>query len=105
MVDMNDKYEVNLEDLEDLFRDGVAIAKVPEKEMVHHPSHYNQFKRETIEEMRLIFGDEAVIAFCKCSAWKYIRRADFKGKKKQDLEKAEEYMDFIVKIQSESEGK
>ena len=102
---MNDKYEVNLEDLEDLFRDGVAIAKVPEKEMVHHPAHYNQFKRETIEEMRLLFGDEAVIGFCKCSAWKYIRRADFKGKKKQDLEKAEEYMDFIVKIQSESEGK
>lgn len=105
MVDMNDKYEVNMEDLEDLFRDGVAIAKVPEQEMVHHPAHYNQFKRETIEEMRLLFGDEAVIGFCKCSAWKYIRRADFKGKKKQDLEKAEEYMDFIVKIQSESEGK
>ena len=105
MVDMNDKYEVNLEDLEDLFRDGVAIAKVPEKEMVDHPAHYNQFKRETIEEMRLLFGDEAVIGFCKCSAWKYVRRCDFKGKKTEDLKKAEKYMDFIVKIQSESEGK
>lgn len=105
MVDMNDKYEVNMEDLEDLFRDGIAIAKAPEQEMVHHPAHYNQFKRETIEEMRLLFGDEAVIGFCKCSAWKYIRRADFKGKKTEDLKKAEEYMDFIVKIQSESEGK
>jgi len=105
MVDMNDKYEVNMEDLEDLFRDGIAIAKVPEKEMVHHPAHYNQFKRETIEEMRLLFGDEAVIGFCKCSAWKYVRRADFKGKKTEDLKKAEEYMDFIVKIQSESKGK
>lgn len=99
MVDMNDKYEVTMEDLEDLFRDGVAIAKVPEKEMVNHPSHYNQGKRETIEEMRLIFGDEAVIGFCKCSAWKYIRRADFKGKKTEDLKKAEWYMDYLAKIE------
>lgn len=91
------------DELKDLFRDGVALCN-SDMEMVDHPSHYNQFKRETIEEMRLIFGDEAVIAFCKCSAWKYIRRADFKGKKKQDLEKAEKYMDFIAEIESESGG-
>lgn len=101
---MNNKYESNLEDLEDLFRDGVAIAKTPEKDMVNHPSHYNQFKREVIEEMRLIFGDEAVIAFCKCSAWKYIRRADFKGKKTEDLKKAERYMDFIAEIEGNNYG-
>lgn len=92
------------DELKDLFRDGVAIAKAPEKEMIDHPAHYNQFKRETIEEMRLLFGDEAVIGFCKCSAWKYVRRADFKGKKTEDLKKAEKYMDFIVEIQSESGG-
>ena len=28
------------------------------QDMVNHPSHYNQFKREVIDEMRLIFGDE-----------------------------------------------
>ena len=71
------------------------------QDMVNHPSHYNQFKREVIDEMRLIFGDEAVKIFCKLNAYKYIRRADFKGQKEQDLAKAEWYMDEIEKINHE----
>ena len=52
--------------------------------MVNHPNHYNQGKRETIEEMRLMFGDSAVADFCRLSAYKYMRRADHKGKKEED---------------------
>jgi hypothetical protein len=70
-------------------------------EMVDHPSHYNQFKREVIEEMRLLFGDEAVRSFCKLNAYKYIRRADFKGQKEEDLKKAEWYIDYLDKMKSE----
>ena len=69
--------------------------------MVDHPSHYNQFKREVIEEMRLLFGDEAVKSFCKLNAYKYIRRADFKGQKEEDLKKAEWYIDYLDKMESE----
>lgn len=68
-------------------------------DMVNHPSHYNQGKREVIEEMRLLFGDYAVKCFCKLSAYKYIRRADYKGNKEQDLKKAEWYMDYIAKLE------
>ena len=71
-------------------------------EMVNHPSHYNQFKREVIEEMRLLFGDEAVKSFCKLNAYKYIRRADFKGQKEEDLKKAEWYIDYLEKLNSAS---
>lgn len=67
-------------------------------DMVNHPSHYNQGKREVIEEMRILFGDYAVECFCKLSAYKYIRRADYKGNKEQDLKKAEWYMDYIAKL-------
>lgn len=67
-------------------------------DMVNHPSHYNQGKREVIEEMRILFGDYAVECFCKLSAYKYIRRADYKGNKEQDLRKAEWYMDYIAKL-------
>lgn len=89
------------DDLKDLFREGIAINNQPEPEMVNHPAHYNQFKREVIEEMRLIFGDEAVKSFCKLSTYKYIRRADFKGQKKRDLEKAEWYMDYLDQMEHE----
>ena len=71
------------------------------KEMVNHPSHYNQGKREVIEEMRILFGDEAVESFCRLNAYKYMRRAEFKGNKKEDLEKAEWYMDYIEKMRGE----
>lgn len=96
---MND-YICKDDELRDLFRDGIAISN-KEPDMVNHPYHYNQFKREVIEEMRLIFGDEAVAAFCKLSAYKYIRRADFKGKKKEDLEKAEWYIDYLDNMNKE----
>lgn len=70
-------------------------------EWVNHPNHYNQGKRETIEEMRLMFGDQAVADFCRLSAYKYMRRADYKGKKEEDLAKAEWYMDYLDKMERE----
>ena len=71
------------------------------QDMVNHPNHYNQGKRETIEEMRLMFGDSAVADFCRLSAYKYMRRADYKGKKEEDLAKAEWYMDYLDKMERE----
>lgn len=71
------------------------------QEMVDHPKHYNTGKREVIEEMRILFGDEAVMNFCKLNAYKYIRRADHKGKKEEDLKKAEWYMDYLEIMRDE----
>lgn len=76
-------------------------VEVKHKEMVNHPHHYNTGKREVIEEMRILFGDEAVMNFCKLNAYKYIRRADHKGKKEEDLKKAEWYMDYAAKLGGE----
>ena len=69
---------------------------------VNHPEYY-QGKRECIEEMRLMFGDEAVKGFCRCSAYKYNFRA---GKKdgesaEKDKAKAEWYIDYIAKMEQE----
>lgn len=68
---------------------------------VNHPSHYNQGNREVIDEMRLLFGDDAVVWFCKLNAYKYIRRADYKGKKEEDMQKAEWYMDYIENMKGD----
>lgn len=68
---------------------------------VDHPNHYqNAGGRECIEEMRLMFGDEAVRHFCMLNAYKYRFRA---GKKngEEDLKKANWYIDYLAKMEGE----
>ena len=66
-------------------------------EMVNHPAHYNQGKRECIAEMELLFGPEDVAGFCRCSAYKYRTRAGLKrgNSREQDLAKVDWYMDYL----------
>ena len=56
-----------------------------------NPDHYkSETSLECIEAMELIFGQEAVLNFCVCNAWKYIWR--WKNKNGiEDLHKAEWY--------------
>ena len=57
----------------------VGIPEVFEELGVHddpvNPDHYkNQTSLECIESMEIIFGEDAVLDFCLCNAWKYIWR-------------------------------
>ena len=62
------------------------------KETVNHPSHYNrEGSMECIDEMLLIFGEEAVKNFCLCNAWKYRYRATDKNGA-EDLKKSDWYI-------------
>lgn len=72
-------------------------------EAVNHPAHY-QGKRECIEVMRALFGDAAVMGFCKCNSFKYRFRQDGKGGA-QDVEKAEWYEDYLIQMQNEHDEK
>lgn len=60
---------------------------------VNHPKHYaDTCSIECIESMVIAFGDEAVINFCMCNAYKYLWR--YKNKNgTEDLEKAKWYVD------------
>lgn len=70
-----------------------------QKEMVHHPSHYQLHKHECIEEMIALFGIETVIGFCKCNIHKYrYRQAGKDGER--DLRKADEYMDILLDLEN-----
>lgn len=53
------------------------------KEMVNHPDHYQGGKLEVIDII-----EDYNLGFSLGNAIKYILRADKKGNKKQDLEKA-----------------
>lgn len=58
-----------------------------------NPAHYkSQCSLECIEAMEMAFGNESVLIFCLCNAFKYLWRHENKGKT-EDLEKAAWYVD------------
>lgn len=69
---------------------------------INHPSHY-QGTRECIEVMRDMFGDFAVMDFCRCNSFKYRFRAGLKEgtTKQEDIKKAEWYENYLHKLQKE----
>lgn len=67
---------------------------------VNHPAHYSG-KHECIEIMRVMFGDEAVKAFCRCNSFKYRFRADRKNGD-EDIKKAEWYEDYLLRMDKEA---
>ena len=63
------------------------------EDMVNHPVHYEgSTSLECIDAMRIAFGEEALIAFCKLNAFKYLWRHKNKNGK-QDVQKAQWYLD------------
>lgn len=67
-----------------------------------NPDHYKSDSgRECIDELRLMFGDEQVKAFCRCNAYKYRFRAGRKQNESAatDLAKAEWYLGYIEKLE------
>jgi len=79
---------------------GLDINTTPNKpNLVNHPKHYNQHAMECIDEMIVMFGIQAVIDFCICNAFKYRERAPYKGKEKEDNEKADWYLAKAKELQ------
>lgn len=68
-----------------------GTIKRTEGEAVHHPKHYNSGKIEVID-----FIDDQKLGFALGNTIKYICRADHKGTKIQDLEKAAWYLNHEI---------
>lgn len=63
-----------------------------EHDVINHPKHYTRDgAMESIDEMVLIFGKEAVKWFCLCNAWKYRYRAGDKNGL-EDIKKSDWYI-------------
>ena len=71
-------------------------------DIINSPQHYLHNKYESIDEMMIVFGAEAVYHFCICNAWKYRSRALYKGKFEEDNKKADWYLEKAKNIK---EGK
>ena len=68
------------------------------KEMVNHPTHYNNGKIECIDAMLDVFGRDKVLAFCELNAFKYLWRSDAKGTDLQDKQKAIWYINEYTEL-------
>ncbi len=70
---------------------------------VDHPTHYKQEgRRECIEEMRIMFGDDAVYKWAIMTAYKYRYRAGNKADNsaEQDHAKAEWYLSYAESLKA-----
>lgn len=65
------------------------------------PSYYKVHKFECLEEMRLMFGIEAVKTFCKLNVWKY-RYRDGNKPNTDDANKADEYISYLKFLEERS---
>lgn len=76
----------------DLMPPELANANVDKKEMINHPSHYNQGKFEAIDVI-----EDWKLNFNLGNTVKYISRAGHKDDIIQDLKKASWYLDREIK--------
>lgn len=67
-----------------------------QSERVNHPAHYAKAGVECIDVMESVFGRAALLDFCTLNAFKYVWRADSKGCRREDLEKARWYLGKAV---------
>lgn len=63
---------------------------------VNHPSHYTQGGKEVIEIIQEVCSIDEFIGYCKGNVLKYLARRNFKGFYKQDLQKANWYLDYLL---------
>ena len=80
------------------------MAELIPNDGVNHPIHY-QGQYECIDLMRALYGDEAVMGFCRCNSFKYRFRAGCKAGEsaEKDLKKAEWYENYLIGMLAEGE--
>lgn len=66
---------------------------------INHPSHYKQGGIETIDCIAsVVAGYNVTVGYCIGNVVKYCARAPFKGKRLEDLRKAEWYLQRAIRL-------
>ena len=68
-----------------------------ENDNVHSPAHYKYCKKETIEVIRDCMTEDEYHGYLKGNVLKYVARYKFKGEPLEDLEKAQWYLNRLIK--------
>jgi len=64
---------------------------------VNSPAHYKYGKKETIEVIRDCMTDDEYHGYLKGNVLKYVSRYKFKGEPLEDLQKAQWYLNRLIK--------
>ena len=97
---MEEKKERGLRQEANLFEDAATATKDN-----INPKHYRRDGGiESIDEMEMVFGTEAVMHFCLLNVWKYrYRAADKNGE--EDLRKSDWYMKKYCELKNKDKDK
>lgn len=81
----------------------MSVTEKEKYEYVNHPSHYNNYRMETIDMMLKLWGPENTATFCEMNAYKYRMRLGLKPENPidQDLEKEKWYLNKAKSIRKE----
>lgn len=60
--------------------------------------HYQKTEKEPIEIMQMYLSPEMLYGFCLGNTLKYILRSRFKGSETQDIEKAQQYLEWALNV-------
>jgi hypothetical protein len=78
---------------------------VPEQyDSVNKPFHYNHAGIECIDYIKQILGPEGFVDYCRGNMIKYNHRAFYKGNPKQDMLKAQQYLEWANETLEEIYG-
>lgn len=74
-----------------------AAQPAGNEDMVNSPSHYKTGKIECIEAMEAMLTPDEFVGYLRGNAFKYLWRFRNKGKAKEDLDKANWYLNRLSK--------
>ena len=69
---------------------------LPKEDVVNSPKHYTVGGHESIDVIKAKLTPEEYRGFLKGNVMKYLHRANYKGKHKQDIGKAAFYLNKLV---------
>ena len=73
-----------------------VIDRSEESDPVASPSHYNTGNIECIAAIKESMSEREFKGYLKGNSMKYLWRYDYKGKAKEDLKKAQWYLDKLI---------
>ena len=75
----------------------LEYPSVADPDPVNNPQHYNNGNIECIEAIQESMPKEAFKGYLKGNCLKYLWRYDYKGKASEDLEKADWYLNKLIR--------
>lgn len=67
-----------------------------ELDNINHPSHYTTGGMEVIDILKAKLAPDEFKGYCKGNVLKYLFRAEYKGKEKEDYQKAKWYLERMI---------